>query len=85
MHLVWSPNGNFPLLQIESHQIFTSVLSIFKIPSSQMRQAGLINLSICEEGTQEEENERAFPVLCFNLVKGEREVSYLTRHSEGTE
>lgn len=65
MHLVWVPVET-PLLQNESHQIFTSVLSIFKIPSSQMRQAGLINLSICEEGTQEEENREAFPVLCFN-------------------
>lgn len=31
-----------------------------------MRQAGLMNLSLWEEGTQEEESREAVPVLCFN-------------------
>lgn len=66
MYLVWVPVET-PLLQNKNHQIFTSVLSIFKkFPSSQMRQAGLMNLSLWEEGTQEEESREAFPVLCFN-------------------
>ena len=65
MHLVWVPVET-PLLQNKNYQIFTSVLFISKVPSSQMRQAGLMNLSLWEEGTQEEESREAVPVLCFN-------------------
>ena len=65
MHLVWVPVET-PLLQNKNHQIFTSVLFISKVPSSQMRQAGLMNLSLWEEGTQEEESKEAVPVLCCN-------------------
>ena len=39
MYLVWVPVET-PLLQNKSYQIFTSVLFIFKVPSSQMRQQG---------------------------------------------
>lgn len=65
MYLVWVPVET-PLLQNKNHQIFTSVLFISKVPSSQMRQAGLMNLSLWEEGTQEEESKEAVPVLCCN-------------------
>lgn len=47
MYLVWVP-VKIPLLQNKSYQMFTSVIFIFKVPSSQMRQAGLMNLSIWE-------------------------------------
>lgn len=49
--------------------------------------AGLMNLSIWEERTQEEENREAVPVLCFNQhgPRWKGSFLYLTRHSEGTE
>ena len=84
MYLVWVPVKT-PLLQSKSYQIFTSVIFIFKVPSSQMRQAGLMNLSIWEE--REEESREAVPVLWFNQhgprVKGKFHVPNLAFSRDG--
>ena len=84
MYLVWVPVKT-PLLQSKSYQIFTSVIFIFKVPSSQMRQAGLMNLSIWEE--REEESREAVPVLWFNQhgprVKGKFHVPNLAFRRDG--
>lgn len=58
---------------------------IFKVPSSHMRQAGLMNLSILEE--REEESREAVPVLWFNQhgprVKGKFHVPNLAFRRDG--